>query len=170
MQIYPHRYWLLFALLFPCSRAAIAQNIPTDGRLQKSISLEFVGPAMDVYSIHYDTRFRAGGKWGARIGATFAYRSWSQRIVSFPVQVNYLLGKTRHFFEVGAGATVYYTNLAGSTWGVDSNEGVSLFATLNLGYRYQPLIRRITARGGVTAAYGSFLPVLVPYVSIGYQF
>ncbi len=135
----------------------------------RSVFIEYGGPSTHL-SINFDTRFKEKRNgWGLRVGAGYLPND-SERQFSLPIQINYLLGRKRHLFETGAGATYFYTNIAGSYWGVNSNEGGSVFATLSAGYRYQPLKRGITARAGANALAGYFLPIIIPHVSIGYVF
>src|SRR5690606_13893952 len=93
-----------------------------------------------------------------------------------PVQVNYLVGKTRHFFEVGAGATYFYGDVS-SSWFDPTEEASMVLGTLSTSYRYQPLSRGITARIGVTGLaglVGSFKDdnrlTAMPHLSVGYRF
>jgi hypothetical protein len=128
------------------------------------------GGASPAYSINVDTRFSETNKgFGARLGVGYQWDG-PQRAWSVPMQINYLLGKRKHFFEPAIGLTYYKNNLEGSTWGMNSNKGSSVFGTLSLGYRFQPQIEGISVRGGVAGAYGSFLPIVVPYLSVGYAF
>lgn len=76
----------------------------------------------------------------------------------------------KHQFESGLGASYYYSKFRQSYWGLDSNAGGSVFASLLVGYRYQPLKRGITARAGASLLYGSFLPIFSPHLSVGYRF
>jgi len=41
---------------------------------------------------------------------------------------------------------------------------------LSVGYRFKPLAKGISLRGGATGAVGSFLPVMIPYLSAGFSF
>jgi hypothetical protein len=135
----------------------------------RNIFLELGGPS-SLLSLNFDTRFKEERYvWGVRIGAGFL-PDGTQRQFSVPAQLNYLFGKERHFFEAGAGATYFHTNIAGSTWGIDSDEGSSIFGTLSAGYRYQPITKGITLRAGATSLFGSFLPGIIPHISVGYAF
>ena len=135
------------------------------------VDVEFGGPSA-IYSITYDTRFaRRSDGWGFRGGIGF----WPRRginHISIPVQVNYLLGGTRHFFEAGAGAT-YFHGDQGDSWFSPATEGSLVFGSLSAGYRYQPRSQGITARIGITGIVGPFSSNSIaplPYLSVGYRF
>ncbi len=135
----------------------------------QTVYMEY-GGASALLSVNFDTRFRQQRNgWGMRLGVGYLPDGPQHRF-SIPAQLNYLFGKQRHFFEAAAGASYYYTNIEGSTWGIDSNPGSSVFATLGAGYRYQPLGRGFSVRAGATGLWGSFLPAVLPYVSLGYAF
>lgn len=142
-----------------------------DSTRAQSVYAEY-GGASAIYSVNYDTRLsRSNNGWGLRAGIGFL-PSQDVNNISVPVQVNYLLGKTRHFFEAGAGATYFHGDLSGS-WFSPPEEGSMVFGTLSAGYRYQPFWRGVTARAGGTVLVGSFnnsATVFLPYISVGYRF
>lgn len=137
----------------------------------KSVYVEYGGPSA-IYSVTYDTRFtRSNNGWGFRAGVGFL-PSQGINNISVPVQVNYLLGSTRHFFEAGAGATFFHGNQTNSWFG-PQKEGSLVFGSLSAGYRYQPLQRGITVRVGMTGIAGPFnnnSVAALPHISIGYRF
>lgn len=135
----------------------------------KQVYLEVFGPAAMYVSANYDTRFKpqADG-FGFRVGAGIAPEKGNTKF-SIPVQINYLRGK-KHQFEGGLGATYYYSKFSDSYWDIDSNAGGTVFASLLVGYRYQPLKKGITARAGASLLYGSFLPIVAPHLGLGFRF
>jgi hypothetical protein len=140
-----------------------------EGKRMTQVFFEYGGTS-PAYSINIDSRFAESNKGlGARIGVGYQWDG-PQEAWSIPLQVNYLLGRTKHFFEPALGLAYYYNNQVGSTWGMNSNEGSSIYGSLSLGYRYQPLRRGFTGRAGVAGLYGSFIPFIVPYASVGYAF
>ena len=164
--------FLLFAGVFvaPANPWIKKQSVQDPTRAQ-SVYVEFGGPSA-IYSITYDTRFaRRSDGWGFRGGIGF----WPRRginHISIPVQVNYLLGGTRHFFEAGAGAT-YFHGDQGDSWFSPATEGSLVFGSLSAGYRYQPRSQGITARIGITGIVGPFSSNSIaplPYLSVGYRF
>ena len=155
---------LFIGLLAYEARAQLADPLKA-----RSIYAEYGGPSA-LLSVNYDTRFKPQRNgWGIRLGVGYL-PDGAQHQFSIPVQLNYLVGRRRHSFEAGGGATYYYTNFAGSTWGIDSNEGSSVFGTLSAGYRYQPLLRGLSIRAGATGLWGSFLPGVIPHLGLGYVF
>ncbi|RWY51132.1 hypothetical protein [Mucilaginibacter gilvus] len=145
----------------------------------KSIYFEAAGPG-SLYSVNYDTRFkkRRNGL-GARIGLTYVFLD-NEKALAVPFLLNYLFGKKKHFFEVGAGATYYYdfktdytplfgeTDLPASTKFEQYGSGV--IGSVTVGYRYQPLKGGFNFRAGNSVIIKKeFLPFW-PYVSVGYTF
>lgn len=66
-----------------------------------SAYIELLGNGL-VYSLNYEYRFPAQEKkWGAKLGIAPL-----GKIMYTIVQGNYLIGKEKHFFELGLGATV----------------------------------------------------------------
>ncbi|MFB9898471.1 hypothetical protein [Hallella seregens] len=150
--------------------------------------------ASTTFGIHYDSRFSSRTRWGGRVGLAYT-RSRSQdffdsnpeatRGWSFPVAVNYLVGRGRHHAEIGVGVsyglyTCKYHDPAGRQVEHDRS---GTFGFLDLGYRYQPA-RGLMLRTGLNpaAALGRRDPlgrsehgvdraaVVYPYLSLGWSF
>ena len=117
----------------------------------------------------YDVRFdeQAGG-----LGARFGFGGFAvegEGILSVPIQLNYLLGKNQHFFELGAGVTllpivsgVFFLDQPGTVYG-----------TMFFGYRLQPLEGGFSFRAGLTPVFGDVGGgfTFIPYwfgISFGY--
>ena len=86
--------------------------------------------------------------------------------------LNYLLGKEKHYFEVGLGATFATAKIKSVSFGNDSNsQGSNFVGTSTFGYRYQPLDNGFQFRAGFSPIFGSgnFVPYW-PYLSVGYTF
>lgn len=171
MRILLVRACLFASMCMVRPNPAAAQHPHPDFVSAKSVYAEYGGPSA-IYSITYDTRLtRANNGWGLRVGAGFL-PSKGVNNISLPVQVNYLAGKSRHFFEAGVGAT-YFNGEMSDSWFGPSEKGSLVFGTASAGYRYQPLSRGITARIGLTGLVGSFNnnPVAaLPHISVGYRF
>jgi len=151
---------ILFSLLFSLNYFGVnAQEVAT-----QSIFVELGGAGLP-YSVNYDFRFDKTriDSWGMRIGAGgWAVKDGdysSTSILTIPLQFTRLLGKDKHYFEVGGGATYIryqrtYTDWwqthnpvrTTNEWGfiLDTGETPTLMGTLNLGYR------RIPTDGGFT--------------------
>ncbi len=169
---------ILLIPIFVLAGMFMAQSVPLAGKppiddstRAQSIYAEYGGPSA-IYSVTYDTRLTRSNKgWGVRAGLGFL-PSQGINNISVPVQVNYLLGKTRHFFEAGAGATYFHGNRS-SSWFGSPEEGSLVFGTLSASYRYQTLSRGITARIGITGIAGSFNSnsiAALPHIGVGYRF
>jgi hypothetical protein len=131
----------------------------------QSVFVELGGPGL-VYSFNYDFRFDKDrlDSWGLRMGAGGYARTdtWSggsdrNALLTVPVQVTKLFGRSVHFFEVGGGATFIYFRDEYSGWGnnngqvrknfdfiLNSGDTPALMGTLNFGYR------KIPVNGGFT--------------------
>lgn len=130
----------------------------------KSFYFELGGPGLA--SFNYDMRF--SGKEdgiGGRIGIG-GLSIDGEGILFVPVGINYLLGKdSRHYFEIGAGATPVFAN--------DGSDGTfsETFGHLLFGYRLQPLNGGFTFRAFINPLFGNGF--FIPYyagVSFGYKF
>lgn len=145
-----------------------AQEYPTH-----NVYAELGGPGL-AYSVNYDTRFADAHKGlGLRAGVGF----WTvspenlHRFV-LPVQLNYLAGKQRLFFEAGAGTTLLHSGGGGdSIFDVTDKKGTSVIGTISCGYRYQAITKGINARvGGSLNFHKVGLPLPYPALSFGYTF
>ncbi|GAB3916367.1 hypothetical protein GCM10028826_32710 [Mucilaginibacter boryungensis] len=133
---------LLFILF---SGKSFGQTSP-DSLLHQRAQTVFLeaGGAGVVFSANYDTRFsKKRNGWGGRIGIGY-FHDRPGSIVLLPIQVNYLFGKTKNFFELGAGIT------AGSVddktdvpFGDDGKTVNGAVATLTAAFRHQALGRGI---------------------------
>jgi hypothetical protein len=149
-------------------------------RYYKSVSLELGGKAL-TYSVNFDMRTERGRRngWGVTAGlSVLGSNTPGQGIVFFvPFGGNYLFGKKKDFFELGAGATYLFliggirldSNWLDNRWGA-SNDDTRIFGTFTFGYRHIPLANGITWRL-------AFNPIFIgsklrPWfgLGVGYQF
>ena len=129
--------------------------------------VELLGNGL-VISANYDMRFsnKAGGL-GGRIG--FGYlgnptKSINSSVYTFPVVVNYLIGKEGKFLEIGAG----FTYVTGSPDFSDIQDEAAV--TFTLMYRSQPLDGGFMWKIGFSPILGSeSYPIYFPGVSFGYS-
>lgn len=116
---------------------------------RKTVFIEALGNGLTV-SGNFDLRLkanqndglglRAGMGGGSLNGTDDQGNSASIGIITFPLAVNYLVGKKRSAFESGIGITPVYVTASGKiNDDVFSGRGLALSGFLNLGYRYQPL-------------------------------
>ena len=89
-----------------------------------------------------------------------------------PLELNYLLGKDeRHYFELGAGATVVSVTNKSSSGSFEDDKFSSTFGHIYLGYRFQPKEGGVIFRAGITPVFGK--GYFIPYwagISVGYKF
>jgi hypothetical protein len=154
---YMKKLMILFTLAMASYQMASSQSA-------QSVYFELGGPGLA--SFNYDTRFtgREDGI-GGRIGVGGVSID-GEGVVFVPVGINYLLGKdSRHYFELGAGATPVFGNTDGD--GTFSE----LFGHLVFGYRLQPLDGGFTFRAFICPIFGN--GAFIPYyagISFGYKF
>lgn len=119
----------------------------------KSVFLELAGNGGFV-SINFDSRFNKSEKGlGYRAGLGFIPPSNSFGVSdpatwTVPVGFNYLLGKSRHYFETGMGVTFYFYNGTGSDfWGnAEIKKGTGILLVPSAGYRYSPYNKAFQGR------------------------
>ena len=129
----------------------------------QSVYFELGGPG--IASLNYDFRFSGRQKGlGARIGFG---SSFDDNSVSYlPIGINYLIGKEKHFFEMGAGFTPVFGNKHSGDSAISESFGHLLF-----GYRFQPLNDGFTFRAFASPVFNN--NVFAPYyggLSVGYKF
>lgn len=150
-------------------------------RYYKSLYLEVFGKAA-IYSVNFDMRTAKGRRngWGISSGLSIMGSTGNRGAVAVlvPFGINYLIGKSKHFLEVGAGAT--YMPLLGTNIPSNASWGVSgltidrpidgIFGHFTFGYRFMPLTKGFTWRLMFSPIVydGYFNPWLS--VSFGYQF
>lgn len=134
-------------------RSLAQEAVPPTGR-NKAVYVEGLGSGV-LLSANYDFRFKpTQDGLGMRIGlggGTFSDQNSNARagLVTLPVQVNYLVGKRRAAFEMGAGVTPIYVNASGTnqaTGDFISGNGFGAFGSLNLGLRLQPIRNGVVFR------------------------
>lgn len=175
------RFVLGIVLFLGFSNISSAQDYPS-----QSFYAELGGAGL-AYSFNYDYRFDKTdiNSWGMRVGAGGWSRNdnnYSEGLLTVPIQVNRLLGKSRHFFEFGGGATfIYYRDR--NSWGnteyvyknfnfiLDSGNTPAFMGTLNMGYRKIPEDGGFSFRANLTPLFNhtGFWP-LFGGVSFGYAF
>lgn len=180
------KYFFIISLLFLISFVSKAQySQPT-----QSVFVELGGPAI-VYSFNYDFRFDKENlqSWGMRVGVGGYARSSSYNggnnsdgLFTIPLQVTRLFGRTKHFFELGGGATFMYarstSNFGSNQFSskdydfiLNSGETPTFMGTLNLGYRKIPENGGFTFRANLTPVFNQngFWPIWAG-VGFGYAF
>ena len=99
---------------------SITANQKSDQLISRNIFVEFGGPSFSI-GIGYDQRFRPNSVFGFRAGLSYTSVSWDDagwfgayeesytsaysKGVTFPLEVNAIMGKRASKFELGIGAT-----------------------------------------------------------------
>lgn len=176
----------LFVFIFSASFfTALAQ------KTSQSVFVEAGGIGLP-YSFSYDTRFNKGSNDG--IGGRIGFGGFvveDEKMLTVPLQLNWLLGKGTNFFELGIGAT--YLHYDGYSYYEDytcNNTGCfpsgklyagdfilpissvnSFMGTLNFGYRKQPVSSGFTWKAAITPVFNDngFWPLFAG-VAVGYKF
>lgn len=153
--------------------------------------------ASNLIGVTYDSRFKAGSKWGYRAGLAYAvaihpsqmlFYHGSDHAISVPLAINGIFGKGNNYFEAGLGFSpgitvsirdniIYGTLPDGSEYirkdGTYTHSDFYGDIFMDLGYRYQRpsgfMFRAgISPAVNMVGSWSSFL--LRPYLSFGYTF
>ena len=174
MKIFQAFLLLLCCAFITSTSAQYTTDYATTGRNQ-AVYLELGGSGL-LYSINYDFRLNRGRQDGAgvRVGigglgvsASTSEGSASASYFAAPVMFNYLVGKRRHAFEVGAGVTLL--NVNGEVDIEDEFARVNGFAplpTVNVGYRFQSLENGFTGRFNLSPIVAG--GTIVPWVGLSF--
>ncbi|MCU7550521.1 hypothetical protein OCK74_15490 [Chitinophagaceae bacterium LB-8] len=175
---------LLLALLFVAISAS-AQNETGSSSVipgRTSFFAEVGGPGI-LFSANIDTRFKPGHLgWGGRIGLGFVTADENKddgsgypyyepaSVVTVPVQVNYIFGKSSspHTFEAGAGFTYMGRKLEILNFYDDRTS--NFFGTASFMYRRQPVNGGFTWRIGFTPLIAKGYIQPLGAASVGYNF
>jgi hypothetical protein len=169
------KIFILLSLLILISFNSFSQELKeADFARTKSraVYVELLGNGLG-YSFNYDQRFKnrldglgfkAGASYFALAGASAA---------TFPVGVNYLLGKRGKYFELGLGATYLFAADRSNNFSPVNNQAFADGITGNmiLGYRSEPEDGGFLFRASITPFFGNgiFWPLFAG-VSFGYAF
>lgn len=151
---------------------------------QTSFYAEGGGPGI-MFSANYDRRFHQsnlgiGGRIGLGFvttydnyydtGQSYFYNGRQRSIVTVPIQINYIFGKSNspHTFEVGGGFT--YLSRKVDIFNYNNNERTNLFGTFSFMYRRQPRNGGFSWRAGFTPLIANEYIQPSAGVSIGYNF
>lgn len=152
---------LLFASLWIANLIYAQENekvhVDLTSKRAQSVYGELGGNGI-LFSANYDVRFTKSQKgFGARVGVGYI-----ANILTLPVGINYLAGRSANFFEGGVG----YTYLS------DSYEDHASAIVLSAGYRYQPASNGFTARVFISPLIDTQTGDFVGFagVSFGYKF
>ena len=136
----------------------------------QNVFVELAGQGL-LFSANYDTRFgnRRDGL-GGRAGVGYIAADGAS-LATFPLSLNYLLGKGKNFFEIGLGAT-FASAKSDDFWFNDEEvSGTGTIGTMSFAYRLQPVDSGFSFRGGFTPIFTK--DFFIPYyfgLSLGYTF
>ena len=141
--------------------------VRSDCQSKHTVYFEALGNGL-IYSINYDYGFSDDVVgWGLRLGVGYTPFSDSN-FLTIPCMVNYVIGKERHFLEIGAGA-VFFTGDAHFLG--DYSYDDSFGATMNISYRFQPSQGGLFFKGGVAPVLSDEISTaLWPQVALGISF
>jgi hypothetical protein len=111
-----------------------------------------MGAAGLVFSANYDTRFtKKRNGWGGRAGIGY-FGNGRDNIFTFPLQVNYLFGRSKNFFELGTGITLANINSDDAIF--DNKYNISgAIGTVTTGFRHQALGKGVFYKISLDALY-----------------
>jgi hypothetical protein len=157
----------------------------------KAVYMEAGGIGLP-YSISFDTRFKKGANTG--MGGRLGFGGFAidgEKMLTVPLQLNWLFGKERNYFELGVGATFvhyegygYYEDYTcGPNGCFPSGEYYtgdfvlpissvnSVMGTFNFGYRRMPVGSGFTWKAAITPLFNNngFWP-LFGGIAVGYKF
>ena len=170
----------VFILIFLPSENILSQSGGTSHAFQ--LQFEILGPGASS-SFNIDSRFgKRDNGIGFRAGIGITPLSWlkdacnSGSLNSFPLGINYLVGKGEHLFEVAAGGALLFTS-GTKLYCTDKEKNFFSEETTNywftsIGYRYQRSHRKgMTYRLFVSPLFQKDFPVKFwGGASVGYRF
>lgn len=152
------------------SSSDLRMKLPSgDDKRAQNVFVEIGGQGL-LFTANYDSRFskRRDGL-GGRAGIGYIANE-GDNATTIPLSLNYLLGKGRHFFEVGLGATIIATGGNDNSYFFDDNES-HVIGTMSFSYRLQPVDSGFAFRVGLTPIFNK--DFFIPYyagLSLGYTF
>jgi len=163
----------LFLFLSFISIHAIAQVSGTtssgEDKRAQNIFVELGGQGL-LFTVNYDSRFsKQRDGIGGRVGIGYIAEG-GDYATTVPLSLNYLLGKGKHFFEMGLGATILTTGGTNESFLFDENNS-NVIGTMSFSYRLQPVDRGFSFRAGLTPVFNKNF--FIPYyagISLGYSF
>lgn len=149
----------------------IVSNSFSQNNLHKnSVYYELYGTGLGFVSIHYERQFPISDKLIFAPGIGFSLtktvhvggtKNWGDQQIFIPVEVNFLIGKNDHKFELGYGMPFA---LRDKEFGFVSN-----IYLLRFGYRYQAK-NGFMLRASVNPGVQVIIPVLWAGLGIGFSF
>jgi hypothetical protein len=144
------------------------QKNASENGTPQALFAEFGGRSC-IFSVNYDRRFsnRYDG-FGFSVGAGY-FQINNINLFSIPASINYLVGKSGKYLELGAGATYFNARISDNN---DASAGGHTFVgTMTIGFRSQPINGGFMFRIGINPLLfeDTFIPYW-PYLSLGINF
>ncbi|MEJ7559635.1 MAG: hypothetical protein WKF66_15105 [Pedobacter sp.] len=149
--------------------SSFAQDASVVEKRAQNVFVEIGGQGL-LFTANYDTRFfKQRNGLGGRAGIGYISID-DENVTTVPIALNYLLGKGKHFFEIGLGATFIGSSEGTSILFDDDSEGTVL-GTMSFNYRLQPVDSGFSLRAGFNPIFNSrdFIPYFAG-LSLGYTF
>lgn len=168
--IYTHLLMLSLLTSYIQVNAQVSKSTTSiEDKRAQNIFVELGGQGL-LFTVNYDSRFsnRRDGL-GGRAGIGYIAEG-GDYATTVPLSLNYLLGKGKHFFEMGLGATILTTGGTDRSFLFDENNS-SVIGTMSFSYRLQPVDRGFSFRAGLTPVFNKNF--FIPYyagISLGYSF
>lgn len=135
----------------------------------RNVFVELGGQGL-LFTANYDTRFsKQRNGLGGRAGIGYVAAD-GDHATTVPLSLNYLLGKGKHYFEMGLGATLLATRASDNSFVFNDNDS-NVIGTMSFSYRLQPSDSGFSLRAGLTPVFNKdfFLPYYAGF-SLGYSF
>lgn len=162
-------FLLFFIILLFSTGLVKAQENKSDYKRAQNIFVEIGGQGI-LFTANYDSRFsNKRNGLGGRVGIGYISES-GNRATTVPISLNYLLGKDKHFFEMGLGTTFFASGNDSETFSFNDSER-NFVGTMSFSYRLQPIDHGFSFRAGFTPIFNK--DFFIPYyagLSLGYSF
>ncbi len=163
---------------------------PVNAQQKNSVYVELFGSSSPI-GLRYDLRLGESRKWGISTGVSYVFANsyifkdtYPNHVegVSFPISVNYLVGRKYNHFEIGAGFSVGFNMKCEYDFlrnrKNETRSGHLIFT--DIGYRYVSS-KGFVLRLGVTPSCSAssiwgdnfnnpFYLYIKPYLGVGYSF
>ena len=165
------KFFSLFVAIVTLSQSLSAQEEPVAGRV---FYTELGGPGV-LMSANFDSRFKSQERlgFGYRLGVGFGYNnmgghySSTRTYYSFPVGLNYVLGRPNRSSSYEIGAAVTFLSRKVSLFNYDVYKPGNVIGYITFMYRLMPVNGGFSFRAGFTPVIGT-AGDLHPMVAVGF--
>jgi hypothetical protein len=135
------KYITLFLFVFLIGRNAVCQS-NVEKPFRNSFNVEIFGNSLTLLSFHYERFFKSNKnkflKYSGRTGFGLTKSIFDLKpLYSIPIEFNMILGKKRHFLDIGVGTTLYIgtSNLNDTLIPQGFKTNFTNYYTFRIGYR-----------------------------------